>query len=54
MVLARGLTVYYAVPHSPARAAADLLIGRNRSAARYRAYRALEHGSARPMMGAQG
>ena len=47
MALARGLTAYYAVPHSLARAAADLLIGRNRSAVWYRAYRALEHGSAR-------
>ena len=47
MALARGLTAYYAVSHWLARAAADLLISRNRSAAWYRAYRALEHGSAR-------
>ena len=40
-------TAYYAVLHSPARTAADLLIGRNRNAAWYQVYRALEHGSAK-------
>ena len=40
-------TAYYAVFHSLARAAADLLIGRQRTVAWHLAYRALEHGSAR-------
>ena len=40
-------TAYYAVFHSLARTAADLLIGRNRNAAWYQVYRALEHGNAK-------
>ena len=40
-------TAYYAVFHALARSAADLLIGRKRTAAWHQAYRALEHGHAK-------
>ena len=40
-------TAYHAMFHCLAGTAADLLIGRNRSEAWHRAYRALEHGSAK-------
>ena len=40
-------TAYYAVFHCLAGAAADLLVGRRRSPAWHRVYRALEHGRAR-------
>ena len=40
-------TAYYAMFHCLAGAAADLLIGRRRSPAWHRVYRALEHGSAK-------
>ena len=40
-------TAYYAVFHSLARTAADLLIGRERTAAWHQVYRALEHGNAK-------
>ena len=40
-------TAYYAMFHCLAGAAADLLIGRRRSPAWHRVYRALEHGRAR-------
>ncbi len=40
-------TAYYAVFHSLAHAAADLLIGRESSAAWHQVYRALEHGNAK-------
>lgn len=39
-------TAYYAVFHSLARTAADVLIGTKRSAAWHQVYRALEHGRA--------
>ena len=40
-------TAYYAVFHSLAYTAANLLIGRERTAAWHQVYRALEHGNAR-------
>ena len=40
-------TAYYAVFHSLARTAADLIVGADRNEAWYRAHRALEHGSAK-------
>ena len=40
-------TAYYAVFHSLAHTAADLLIGRESSAAWHQVYRALEHGNAK-------
>ena len=40
-------TAYYAVFHSLARMAADLIVGTDRNEAWHQAYRALEHGSAK-------
>ena len=40
-------TAYYAVFHSLARMAADLIVGTDRNDAWHQAYRALEHGSAK-------
>ena len=40
-------TAYYAVFHSLAHTAADLLIGRKRTSAWHQVYRALEHGNAK-------
>ena len=40
-------TAYYAVFHSLAQTAADMLIGRKRTSAWHQVYRALEHGNAK-------
>ena len=40
-------TAYYAVFHSLARIAADLIVGTDRNEAWHQAHRALEHGSAK-------
>ena len=42
-------TAYYAVFHSLARIAADLIVGTDRNEAWHQAHRALEHGSAKTL-----